>query len=448
MLDPAQTLASALQYHRAGNLPEAERLYKTLLAQNPQNPDALHLLGALAIQAGKPEMAVQLIRNAIAIRPDVASYHNHLGTAETQLRNYPEAIASLQEALRLKPDYPEAWNALGIVFHELYDARAEECFRKALHLRAGYTDAMSNLGKGLAAHGKIEESISLLRQAIQLRPDFVDAHWNLAWALLLDGQYPEGWQQYEWRWKLRESPFVRTTFSGPQWKGEEIRGKRLLVHPEQGFGDILQFTRFLRPAAELGAKIILEVPLPLCRLLEGIENVTEIVTYGEPLPPYDLHCPVMSLPLALGITLDTIPPPLQLPRFSCEMAAANTAGKAPLRVGLIWAGNPKFTDYRKRSISLNQFLPLGKIPNVLFYSLTKENAAEQIAEVASQLPIVDLCSSVRDFADTAAHIAQLDLVIATDTAVAHLAGTMNKPVWLLIPQSLDWRWLMHREDSP
>lgn len=238
---------------------------------------------------------------------------------------------------------------------------------------------------------------------------------------------------------------MRTDFSGPQWRGEEIAGKRLLVHPEQGFGDIIQFTRFLPLAATRGAHVVLEVPYPLRRLLEGIPGVTEFVTYGHELPPYDFHCPIMSLPLALGITLETIPPPLQLPSLPRNK---KTDDKDPLRVGLAWTGNPKFADYRRRSISLQQLVPLGKIPNVLLFSLVKENALEQIAEVAPQLPIADLCSSVRDFADTAAHIAELDLVIATDTAVAHLAATMEKPVWLLVPPSLDWRWLVNREDSP
>jgi Flp pilus assembly protein TadD len=444
----AANFKSALQHHRAGDFAEAERLYRTILAENSQHADALHLLGVLAVQNDNPEVGASLIREAIALQPSVASYHNNLGTAETKLRNYPAAISSLREAVRLKANYPDPWNTLGILFHELDDIRAVDCFRNALHLRPEYVEAMSNLGRTLVATHNVKEGISLLRQTIRLRPDHIEAHWGLALALLLDGQYAEGWHEYEWRWRLKNCPFVRKNFSQPQWRGKQLQNKRLLLHPEQGLGDIIQFARFFPLLAAYGGHVILEIPFALRRLLDGIPGVTEIVTYGEKLPPYDLHCPVMSLPLALRITLDTIPEPMQFPALRNHPEKRTIIDEKSLRVGLVWAGNPKHLEDRKRSISLLQLVPLAEIPNVLFFSLAKERVPEQLVEIASQFSVTDLCSSAKDFVDTAEHIATLDLVISVDTAVAHLAATMNKPVWLLLPYTPDWRWLRDREDSP
>lgn len=548
MSDPL--LEAALQHHRNGNFREAERLYKEILEKNPRQPDALHLFGVLANEAGTPEIAVQLIREAISIHPAEASYHSNLGNALEKLSRFEEAEASyrqaitlhpkyadayynlgvlyyrhtrlqesietfrraleinpqiaeawnnlgvalmdvrqyrqsvlclqaaiklapnyaeaylnlgnvqqrmgsnneallsLQKALSLNPEYPNAWNTLGVVLDNLNQPNAIDCFRKALQCKPEYPEALNNLGKMLAFEGDGANGIALLRQAVSLRPNYVDGHWNLALALLLHGQYPEGWKEHEWRWKLENFPSPKRDFSQPQWQGEDFHGKRLLLHSEQGIGDTLQFARFISLAAQRGTHIIFETSPALRRLLSKVEGVTEVVTYGELLPDFDLHCPLMSLPLALGITVETIPAPLQLPGYASQKEAIASRGEEPLKVGLAWAGNPNRGQDNRRSMTLKALARLAEIPGVSFFSLIKGSATSQIAEVAPHMTVVDLCSSDQDFVDTAAHVAEMDLVISVDTSIAHLAGTLGKRVWILLAQAADWRWLRNREDSP
>jgi tetratricopeptide (TPR) repeat protein len=548
MNDAAMT--AALQEHKNGNYREAERMYRTILEQNPRHPGALHLLGVLAHEAGQLETAMQLIREAIKIQPSVASFHNNLGNvlekancheeaqacyqqaitlhpqyadahynlglsyylqgnrhgsiesfrraiesnpqlpaawnnlgvALLDLKLYPQASACLQTATKISPDYAEAhlnlgnalqkmgknteaaasthqalklkpenekaWNTLGVIFDALDDPGAVDCFRLALKYNPSYPEAMSNLGRMLSFTNQKEEGFALLRKAIEIRPNYSDAMWNLALGLLLHGQYEEGWQKHEWRWKIDSFPSPKRNFPQPQWQGEEIRGKRLLLHSEQGFGDTIQFSRFLPMVAASGAHIFLEVREPLRRLMIGIPGITEIFLYGDKLPDFDLHCPLMSLPFVFGTKLDTIPPPIKFPALAGVSTAIDGSQALPLRIGLVWAGNPTHGLDRRRSMSLQSLLPLKDIPHVSFFCVFKGPATAQIAELAPEFQVIDLCSDATDFVDTAMKIESLDLVISVDTAVAHLAATLGKPVWLLLPHTPDWRWLYDREDSP
>jgi Flp pilus assembly protein TadD len=490
-VDLAGLFQRGLADHRAGRLGAAETAYRQVLAIAPSHADALHLLGVIAHQVGRNDMAIEHIRRAIALRGDFPEACNHLGAAlgalgrlaeaaascreAIRLRpNFPdahsnlgaalaalgrleEAAASYREALRLRPDFPEVHNNLGNTLRTLGDrAAAAESYRAALRLRPDYAEAHNNLGSVLWDAGRPAEAEACYRAAMRLRPDLPDPHNNLAQALLLAGRLREGWTEYEWRWKIRDMSGVARHFPAPPWNGEPIGDRVILLHAEQGLGDALQFCRYA-PLIGSGAKVILEVQAPLARLLSRLPGVADVVVRGDSLPAFDLHCPLMSLPRAFGTTLDSIPAATPYLAADPALIAAwhdRLAGLGGLRVGLVWAGGQRLgwpelvaTD-RRRSVALDTMAPLGDVPGVSFISLQKGAPASQAATPPRGMALHDFTADLHDFADTAALIEGLDLVIGVDTAVVHLAGALGKPVWLLNRFDTDWRWLLNREDSP
>jgi hypothetical protein len=283
---------------------------------------------------------------------------------------------------------------------------------------------------------------------VSQRPDYADAHFNLAASLLLVGQFDEGWREYEWRWKQeKKKPHLRG-FSQPLWDGGDIGDRILLLHAEQGLGDTLQFCRYV-PAIAAGRRVVLEVQRPLVPLLAGLPGLERIVAQGDPLPPFDLHCPLLSLPLVLGTTLETIPGQTPYLRADPQRTAAwrERVGQLDgLKVGLVWAGNQAMSGDRRRSARLELFSELADLPGVSFVSLQKGPAASQ--SPPSGLILHDWTDDLQDFGETAALIEALDLVIGVDTAVVHLAGALGRPVWLLNRFDRCWRWLLNRDDSP
>jgi tetratricopeptide (TPR) repeat protein len=487
--DPGRLFDDALRAHRAGRLDHAARLYRRLLAADPQHWDSLHLLGVIAQQSGRPADALGFITQAIAGNGKVALYHCNRGVALAALGRFEEAAASYRaalaldpqsaeafynlgnalgelgrladaaaayrEALALRPDYWQALTRLGTVLQEQRQTEAAvECFRRAIALQPNVAHLHANLAGALREQGKFAESASACRVALALDPDLPAAHYHLAMALLPLGEFAAGWAEYEWRWHLPELRPFRRNFPQPQWQGEPAAGRTLLLHAEQGYGDTLQFCRYALPAAAAGLRVILAVPPPLVRLLRTLPRVAEVVALGERLPAFDLHCPLLSLPLAMRTTLATIPSAVAYLRADADDAAAIGARLAGLlgpglRVGLAWAGNPRrharmasATD-RRRSIDPELLAPLFAVAGVQFVSLQKDGPA-----APAHLPLLDLMPQMQDFADTAALIANLDLVIAVDTAVVHLAAALGKPVWLLDRHDPCWRWLLGRRDSP
>ncbi len=438
-----------LSYYLAGQKQTSIESFRKALECDAQLPAAWNNLGVALMDLGHYQQSVACLENAVKISPDYHEAHLNLANSLQKMGRNNEALKCIHQSLKLKPDQEKAWNTLGVIFDNLDDPGAVDCFNMALRYNSTYPEAMSNLGRMLTFTENSAKGFSLLRKAIELRPNYPDAHWNLALALLLHGQYSEGWEKHEWRWKIDSFPSPKRNFSQPLWKGEDLQGKRLLLHAEQGFGDTIQFARFLPlAAAASGAHILLEVREPLRRLMMGIPGIAEIVRYGDPLPEFDLHCPLMSLPLVFKTTLDTIPAPMQFPALSDFDTKTNLSSELPLQVGLVWAGSPTHGLDRRRSIPLKSLVRLNDIPHLSFFCAFKGAATAEMAEVAPRLPITDLCGNVEDFWDTAKVLAKLDLVISVDTAVAHLAATMGKPVWLLIPHTPDWRWLYNREDSP
>jgi Flp pilus assembly protein TadD len=416
-----QILPAALQHCQAGRLDEAERLLGQVLSVNPRHADALHLLGVIAYQTKRNDLAVDLISKAIAINPREASSHSNLGNLLLGQGRLDEAVASYHKALDLKPNFSEALN---------------------------------NLGNALRAQKRLDEAITSYRKALDLRPSDPEAHYNLAMALLAHGDMATGWEEYEWRWKTPQLINTRRDFAQPQWHGEAAEGRTLLIHAEQGFGDTLQFCRYAPLAAARGLRVILEVPKPLAQLLRSLSGVERIVVHGETPPLFDLHCPMLSMPLALDTTLATIPSDIpylhadeaQVAAWRARLAALESQGP---RIGLVWAGNPRSQLLsaaalsRWRSIVPDRLAPLFELPGLSFFSLQKDDPAPR-----GQFPLIDVMDEIEDFADTAALIANLDLVISIDTSVAHLAAALGKRVWLLNCFDPCWRWLVGRRDSP
>jgi hypothetical protein len=399
---------------------------------------------------GRQDEAEAAYREALRLRPDFADAYNNLGNALHALGRPDEAEASLREALRLRPDNAVAHVNFGIVVEalgRLEDAAAS--YREALRLRPDFPEALNHLG--ISLFHRPDEAVACLRRLVAVQPDFVDGQVNLSHALLLDGRFEEGWERYEWRWKTRQmAPLVRN-FSVPLWSGEAIGRRTVLLHAEQGLGDTLQFCRYA-PLMETGARVILEVQAPLVRLLSDLPGVAEVIARGQALPAFDLHCPLLSLPRAFGTRLQTVPagaPYLAADPVQAAAWGERLAGIAGRRVGLVWAGEP-WGDARdaRRSVRLATLAPLAQAPGVNFVSLQKGAPAAQAADQPTGMTLFDFTADLADFADTAALIENLDLVISVDTSVAHLAGAMGKPVWLLNRFDTCWRWLLNRDDSP
>ena len=435
-----------------GRLEEAASAYHRAVAVQPDYADAHDNLGNVLLDLGRAEAAVPCYRRAIALRPGNPVTHNNLGIALKQTGQLQEATAAYRQAIALKPDYVEAHNNLGNALKELGQLEeAAQCFQRVLAMRPELADAHSNLGNVLLAQGHADEAAEAYRRAIALNPDYAEARNNLALIHLLKGDFERGWEDYEWRWRLKVAVAPRRDFPQPEWCGEQLAGERVLVRAEQGFGDAIQFCRYVSLVAQRGAKVILEVQPELKRLMASLAGVHELATMGEVLPAFDYHIPLLSLPRVFGTRLDTVPadiPYLQAPPDLVEVWREKLSGIAGLRVGLAWAGSPQHMNDRNRSLALATLAPLAAVGYATYIVLQKGPAAAQAATPPAGMTLVEPGAELGDFADTAAVIANLDLVIAVDTAVAHLAGTLGKPVWLLLPFAGEWRWLQGRSDSP
>jgi hypothetical protein len=361
-----------------------------------------------------------------------------------------EAVAEFEQAIQIKSDVALIHYNLGNTLMALCEFdRAMDSFERAIQLKPDFAESLNNQGCALQAKCRFDEAIVHHQQAIQIKPDLANAHHNLGMAFLKLGDFKRGWAEYEWRWKSLELPQA-PQFSQPRWDGTPLNGRTILLFAEQGFGDTIQFIRYAPLVAQLGGRVILQCPPELSRLLQDVPGIEQIITRSDSLPAFDLHYPLMSLPLAFGTELDSIP--LQIPYLTPDPALTKQwqarIARAPqgFKVGLAWAGSPKLKGDRLRSINLQQLSPLFEIPGVDLLSLQKREPAKQPSSAA--LKLIDWTQDLRDFADTAALIANLDLVIAVDTAVVHLAGALGKPVWVLLPFAADWRWMLNRTDSP
>jgi tetratricopeptide (TPR) repeat protein/flavin reductase (DIM6/NTAB) family NADH-FMN oxidoreductase RutF len=439
-----------------GSLRDAEMNYRMALELQPQDAKVHSNLGVLLVQQERFEEAEQSYRQALALQPDSIEIHSNLGFAMVEQHRFAEAEQYFRGALRLQPEFAEAYNNLGIVLREQgkFD-EAETAFRTALQLNPAVENAYSNLGNLRREAGKLEQAEASYLAALRINPNFHDARLNYAFALLQRGEFLLGWEQYESRWASRgfEQPH---TYAQPMWDGiADLRGKAILIHAEQGFGDTLQFVRYAALLQQRGAVVYALVPVSMKSLLSNYDAITLVIVPGDMLPPFDWHCPMMSLPRVLKTEVASIPhkiPYLAASQISVERWRKLLGKKTALRVGLVWAGSPRkgqpaaqLID-RQRSMHFDTIKPLLQVPNVQCISLQLGDDAR--AQIDGKAPLRDVSGELRDFEETAALIANLDLVISVDTAVAHLAGALGKPVWLLNRYNTCWRWFSERSDSP
>jgi hypothetical protein len=386
----------------------------------------------------------QLIR----LLPNDAAGHNDMGIVLAQLGKLSEGAACFRQALCLNPHYAEAHNNLGIVLAK--QGRFEEAlatYKQSVSLKPDNPETYYNLGNLFRDLGQLEEAQANFRQAIHLKPDHADAQTNLAMTWLLLGDFERGWPGYEWRW--RTPGFACRNFVQSTWDGSSLAGAAILLHAEQGLGDTLQFNRYAPLVKERGGFVIVECPATLLPLLATCAGIDQLITYGTALPSFHTHAPLMSLPRLLGTTLETIP--VAVPYLSAnpelrEYWRGELSEIQGFKVGIFWQGDPRHRKDRQRSLPLSSFAPLASLPELTLCSLQEGSGTDQLA--AAAFPNHDLASRFRSFADTAAALANLDLIITVDSAVAHCAGALGMPVWVLLPYAPDWRWLLHREDSP
>lgn len=440
--------ARARLHTLAGKADEALADYRRLLVLTPGDAEALIERGNLQYGRGRYQEALADYERSIALRPRFAPAHNNRGNALRELNRFADAIAAFSRALALDQNYAEACNNRGNALIELNRAmEALADYDRALALKSDFTFAHVNRGNALRYLGRAGEALEAFDRAIALSPDLADAHWNKALLCLEQGDFERGLPGYEWRWKRGiETP---RGFDQPQWRGEELHGKTILLHAEQGFGDSIQMLRYLPLVAGRAGRVILELPDALIPLITAAQNVT-VVCRGARLPAFDLHCPLMSLPLAFSTRIDTIPtavPYLHVPAGAGARWRTRFARLGRPRVGLVWSGKPSHKNDHNRSIPLARMAQLLSVTGVHFISLQREYRETDLP-LLDKTPIIRLDDALFDFADTAAAISELDLIITVDTAVAHLAGALGKPVWILLSRIQDWRWFADREDSP
>ena len=479
----SELLAAAVRHHRAGDLDAAEALYLRILRDAPAQIDSLHLLGLVANQRGRHEAAIELIGRAIALKPDFADFRTNLAAALKAAGRLEEAEAECRRAIALAPS-AKAYYALGTIlqlrgcFEEAVGAH-----RQTLELNPNHAEAHANLGAALQALGRIDEAareyewsaaakphsphahynlalirqeqgrphdaIASYRQAIARDPDYADAHWNEALQHLALGAYDAGWTQYEWRWRRPAYPMKR--FSERDWVGGSLTGRTILLTAEQGFGDTFQFIRYAALVKKRAAAVIVECQPELKQALAYTAGIDRRVGQGEPVPAFDRHAAMLSLPRLLGTNLATIPADIPYIRPDPLRVAAwrgQIRRGGGRNVGLVWRGNPKNSDDRKRSMDVATIAKLCGLAGINWFSLQIDATSEEIAILSRDAGVHDCAPALKDWADTAALMAMLDLVVTVDTAVAHLAGAMGRPVWVMLSAVPHWSWLRDRSDSP
>lgn len=479
----AQALAIAINHHQSGRLAQAEQIYRQILQQQPNHVDVLNLMGVIFCQAGNLLEGINLYRQALSLQPAHVQARDNLGLAlwkqgkqsveeaifmarqaavidannpevhfnlATMLREQgklDDAVTSYLHALAVQPHHVRVLQSLAATLHAQGKLGAAIAyFRQAIAYQPDSAEAHNGLGLVLQDQGEFEAAFACFKRAIALKPDYADAHANHAGLTLTQGELAAGFVEYEWRFQTNN--FTPCPFSQPLWDGSPLQGKTILLHGEQGLGDTLQFIRYAPLVADRGGRVRVVCQDPLMPLLAMMPSIHELVGWGKPVGDFHVYAPLLSLPRIFGTTLETIPatiPYLQSPpaQFSLKAPA-----EARLKVGIVWAGNHQHQKDRQRSLSLAQFEPLLQVPKVAFYSLQKGLPQLELEQLGWQNRVQDLSSSLHTFADTAAVVEQLDLVISVDTSVVHLAGALGKPVWVLLAFLPDWRWMLQRQDSP
>ena len=453
-LDPARADAHfnrAVVLGSLGRHAEALAGYERVLALDPRRAEAHHNRGIALAELQRAAEALEAFDRAIALAPQGAGAHNSRGVALAALGRHEEALGSYERAIALRPDFAAAHGNRGTALTEL-DRPAEglESCDRAVALAPHGADGHYHRGNALRELGRHREAIEAYEHAIALRPEHAAAHWNLADCLLLLGEFERGWREYEWRWRLPARRGQARSFERPPWMGDApLANQTILLHAELGLGDTLQFCRYATEVARRGARVLLEVQPPLVRLLRGLEGAAQVVARGDALPPFDLHCPIMSLPLAFRTAVHTVPADIPYLRADAARAGEWRArlgeARGP-RVGLAWSGSRALRN-DKRSMALADALPLLDF-DAAWVSVQRD-VPEADAQALAAAPLRHLGSDLVDFAETAAILEAIDLLVTVDTSIAHLGGALGKPVWILLPLlQHDWRWGLEGERTP
>jgi tetratricopeptide (TPR) repeat protein len=438
---------------QANRAQEAAEHLQEGLRLDPGYVEAGCNLGNVLGTLNRKDEAIAVYRRALAQKPDHYGVLNNLGLLLQETHSPGEAAILLRQAARLRPRAAEAQNNLGLVLADLGRfEQAEASYHEALRLHPGYAEAHSNLGCTLKEMDRMEESLACFDMALRLAPDSRSARYNRSLTLLQAGQWEQGWKDYEYRWGRKSMPERR--IAGPRWDGLSPAGKTILVWCEQGLGDTIHFVRYASVLAEMGARVVLECPRMLLRLFSTCPGIALLVAETEPLPPYDVQVPMMSLPGLLGTTVDKVP--CRVPYLSAEPEREEAwrrrlGDNGKFRVGIVWQGNPRFGQDRWRSVPLERFAPLASVQGVELVSLQKARGTEQLKTLRGLFTVTELEGDWDGddgaFLDTAAVMKCLDLVVCVDTAAAHLAGSLGMPVWLMLSPMSDWRWLRGREET-
>lgn len=406
-------LKSALERYRAGEREQAVALYRQVLRDDPDNADALHLLGVIASESGERATAIALIERALALSPRMAAAWNNLAGILCDEGRLDEAGLRFLHALRLEPRFTEAWY---------------------------------NLGNVRQQQRRFEEALECYDRALAINPDHAHTHWNRGLLHLLLGDFDKGWEDYEWRWRNPDLPTPEANYPQPEWDGANLASAPIFLYAEQGMGDAIQFARYVPLVQERGGSVILGCERPLAGLFARLPGIQAIVTPGSAIPPFACHASLLSLPRIFGTRPESVP--ARVPYLACDEARARAWGerlaRAPgLRVGVVWSGNPAQKVNGVRSCPPALLAPLARLPGVSAFSLQKEPGAGGVPP-----GFHDLATDLTDYAETAACLINLDLVISVCTSIAHLAGALGRPLWVMLAYNADWRWLCEREDSP
>ena len=486
MSDWKELYRRAIDHHAAGRFSEARKIYLDILDLDDRNAKVLYLIGTVNLQLGKLSDSIKFFGRSIQLEPDNTAAINNRGVAFRELNQPLEALNAFNEAIKLNPNDAEFHNNQGTALQMLGRSdEAVEAFDTALGLHTKYYEALTNRGATLVDLGRVEEALIEFDKALTIKPDFPEAHynranalaalrytqeallsydkaqkfkpnyvqayWNKALTLLSCGKYKEGWNLYEWRLKRGGANKIYETFPVPSWRGQEgFSGKKLLVQSEQGFGDVVQFCRYLPLIEERGIKVVFEAPASLSTLLSTLQCDMDLVKKGDVLPHFDAYCPLMSLPYSFGTTIETIPeknPYLSSDPVKVKAWKAKLGPPDNFRVGIAWSGTAGSGKLATRGLPLDTLTPIIR-PSIQYHSL-------QLVYEEADKDTLKRCPDIQqhqenltDFAETAALIECLDLVVTIDTSVAHVAGALGKPVWVLLAFDADYRWMLERMDSP
>ncbi len=436
-------LQLGIELAKAGEVDEALKLFRKALDIVPGNPVVNYNCGLAQQQAGSIEAAVIAYRAAIKVLPEFTEARINLSYALKLLGHFSEALEAAERAIQLDANEPSAWLAKGNALRGMHAlGQAEEAFQAGVELAPTNGELKLSLANTKRELGQVPEAIRLLREVSADHPEFAEAHRDLAHALLLNGEYLEGWRTNRWRWSTGSLLGGKRHQSITEWTGQPLTGKRIVLWDEQGFGDAIQFVRFVPWVAEMGAEVVLEVQPGLVRLFETVEGVSAVFARGGTLPRVDYQASLLDLGDVFCTELSAIPN--STPYLHVERSAEKPDGDRP-KVGLCWAGNPNHDNDRNRSLDLTLLEPLLDLPRIDFFSL---QVGSQAGEAVPGSKLQKLPGELGDFLDTARFVAALDVVITVDSSIAHLAGALGQAAWVLLPYAPDWRWLLGREDSP